>query len=259
MRFAAAIEYQGTAYQGWQKQPHAESVQQHVTAALSKIADHQIDIVCAGRTDSGVHARYQVIHFDSSASRVPYNWLRGVNSNLPEDIVCLWVVEVDEQFHARFSAQQRAYRYVIYNHHTRPAILANQVTWERQALNLEDMQQAASYLLGEHDFTSFRTVHCQAKSPVRTVHSLEIQQHDVFIYMDIIANAFLHHMVRNIAGVLMSVGCGEQPVNWVSDVLQAQDRSRAGVTASSHGLYLTSVKYPANYQLPAPPALITFG
>jgi len=259
MRFAAAIEYRGTAYKGWQSQPHAPSVQQEVTAALSRIADHSIDVVCAGRTDSGVHACYQVIHFDSPASRSPYNWLRGVNSNLPEDIVCLWVIEVDQEFHARFSAQQRAYRYVISNHKTRPGILANQVTWERRALSLDEMQQAATLLVGEHDFTSFRTVHCQAKSPVRTVHSLELQQHNSFIYIDIVANAFLHHMVRNIAGVLLSIGSGEQPSSWVSEVLEAQDRAKAGVTAPPHGLYLTSVTYPANYQIPAPPTLITFG
>lgn len=259
MRFAAAIEYQGTAYKGWQIQPHAESVQEHVTAALSKIADHSIDIVCAGRTDSGVHASYQIIHFDSAASRSPNNWLRGMNSNLPEDVVCLWVVEVDDEFHARFSAQQRAYRYVINNHQTRPGIFAKQVTWERRALNLNEMQQAASHLVGEHDFTSFRTVHCQAKSPVRTVHSLELHQQGAFIYIDIVANAFLHHMVRNIAGVLISIGCGEQPIDWALEVLRAKDRAKAGVTAAPHGLYLTSVTYPADYQLPAPPALITFG
>ncbi len=259
MRFVAAIEYRGTAYKGWQIQPHARSVQEQVTAALAKIADHGIDVVCAGRTDSGVHASYQIIHFDSLARRSPNNWLRGMNSNLPEDVVCLWVTEVDQEFHARFSAQRRAYRYVIFNNMTRPGILATQVTWERRELNLEQMQLAANHLIGEHDFTSFRTVHCQAKSPVRTVHSLELQRTGAFIYLDIVANAFLHHMVRNIAGALISVGCGEQSVGWVSEVLKARDRAKAGVTAPPHGLYLTSVEYPDDYQLPASPALITFG
>ncbi len=259
MRFAAGIEYRGTNYKGWQIQPHAISVQEMVMRALTKVADHAVDIVCAGRTDSGVHASYQVIHFESIAQRSAYNWIRGVNSNLPADIVCNWVVEVSDDFHARFSAQQRGYRYVLLNHPHRPAIFTGQVSWERRPLDLDVMQEAAQSLLGEHDFTSFRTVHCQAKSPVRTVHSLELSQQGAYIYLDIVANAFLHHMVRNVTGVLIAVGSGERSTRWVKEVLQQRDRAKAGVTAPPHGLYLSSVSYASEFQLPAPPALITFG
>lgn len=258
MRFAAAIEYSGTNYKGWQIQPHAPSVQAVVATALSKVADHSVDVVCSGRTDSGVHARYQIIHFDSDAERSLYGWVRGINSNLPEDVVCLWVVEVSDDFHARFGALSRSYRYVIYNDKCRAAIWANQVTWERKSLDLSAMQAAARTLVGEHDFSSFRTVHCQAKSPVRTVSSLQLHQKGHFIYLDISANAFLHHMVRNVAGVLIAVGAGEREPSWVEQVLNARDRTKGGVTAAPSGLYLSSVTYPSEFTLPTARPAIQF-
>jgi len=259
MRYAAAIEYSGTNYSGWQIQPHAASVQAGVEEALTHVANHKVEVVCAGRTDSGVHATCQIIHFDSNAERSVYNWVRGANSNMPDDVVCRWVVNIADDFHARFSAQQRSYRYIIFNQPQRSAILERKVTWERRSLDLSLIQDAASSLIGEHDFTSFRTVHCQAKSPVRTIHTLEVTQSAAFVYLDIVANAFLHHMVRNIAGVLLEVGCKAQAVGWVQEVLDARDRSKGGVTAPPHGLYLSSVTYPPEYELPAAPTLINFG
>ncbi|MFQ5642945.1 MAG: tRNA pseudouridine(38-40) synthase TruA [Thiogranum sp.] len=247
MRIACGVEYNGAGFCGWQRQHHARSVQADVEAALSRVADHPLQVVCAGRTDSGVHATWQIIHFDSEAVRSDRSWVLGANANLPADVRLLWARAVDDDFHARFSAQERRYRYVILNREIRSALLHRQVTWHYRPLELSRMQEGALHLLGEHDFSSFRALACQAHSPVRTIHRLDISRSGEYLYLDIVANAFLHHMVRNIAGVLMAVGHGEREPGWVQDILDRRDRTRGGVTAPAAGLYLVGVRYPECY------------
>lgn len=251
MRIAAGIEYDGRPYCGWQYQDHSPSVQEEVEKAFSQVADHELRVICAGRTDTGVHATGQVIHFDTDSQRTDYSWLRGSNTNLPPSVSVQWVKPVDEEFHARFSARNRAYRYVICNRPERTAVFNGLVTWNHVPLQLERMRAAAKHLLGEHDFSSFRAAGCQAKSPVRTIHKLELTQQGEFIVIDIEANAFLHHMVRNIAGILMAIGCGDAEPEWTSEVLEHRDRKLGGVTASPSGLYLTKVVYPENFAIPS--------
>lgn len=258
MRFAAGIEYDGTAYCGWQRQPHAPSVQECVEQAFSKVANHPVEVVCAGRTDTGVHATAQVIHFDTDAQRDIRSWTLGANANLPKDIAVTWVQPVEDDFHARFGATQRQYRYVILNRETRPALLRDRVCWNHRPIDLAAMQQAAEHLKGEHDFSAFRALACQAKSPVRTVGKLDVSAEGDCIYIDIEANAFLHHMVRNIAGTLMKVGRGEASPDWVAEVLAARDRALAGITAPAGGLYFVRVQYPVQYNLPDVPILPVF-
>jgi tRNA pseudouridine38-40 synthase len=248
-RFVCAVEYDGTGFCGWQRQDHSPSVQACVEQALSKVADHAVKVVCAGRTDTGVHATWQVIHFDSDASRSNRSWVLGTNSNLTDGVCLLSAQPVDAEFHARFSAQSRRYRYVILNRSVSSALLRHRVSWQHRSLDASLMQQGADLLVGEHDFSSFRAVACQARNPVRTVQRLEISRNGDFLYLDIQANAFLHHMVRNIAGVLMTVGCGKQPVEWVSEILALRDRTRGGVTAPASGLYLVGVGYPEAFGL----------
>ncbi len=247
MRIACAVEYNGAGFHGWQQQPHARSVQAEVEAALSRVADHPVQVVCAGRTDSGVHATWQIIHFDSEAVRRERSWVLGTNANLPSDVRLLWARAVAEDFHARFSARQRSYRYIILNREIRSARLHRQVTWQYRPLACERMQAGARHLLGEHDFSSFRALACQAHSPVRTIHRLDIRRSGEYLYLDVTANAFLHHMVRNIAGVLMAVGSGQQEPDWVQTVLERRDRARGGVTAAADGLYLVGVRYPERF------------
>jgi len=252
-RFALCIEYAGKNYKGWQSQKfdNLPTVQEHVEVALSKIANHPVKVVCAGRTDTGVNGTYQIIHFDSHAQRDMRAWVLGANSQLPEDIAVQWAVPVDDSFHARFSAMSRRYRYIIYSNPVMPAILAKGVTWTHKPLNVDDMQQAAQYLRGEHDFSSYRAVACQAKTAVRTISAINVYTHGELIVVDVQANAFLHHMIRNIAGVLISIGAGEAEPVWALDVLEAKDRRKGGVTAPPHGLYFVDVKYPDEYHLPA--------
>ena len=247
MRIACAVEYDGSGFCGWQRQDHARSVQGDVEAALSKVADDEVRVICAGRTDSGVHASRQVIHFDTPAERSERSWVLGTNANLPDDVGLLWARAVDDEFHARFSARARSYRYVILNREVPSALLHRQVTWVHQALDVTRMQEAARCLLGEHDFSSFRALACQAKSPVRTIYRLDIKRSGAYLYLDVEANAFLHHMVRNIAGVLMAVGRGVQKSRWVQDILDKRDRTEGGVTAPARGLYLVGVRYPYKY------------
>lgn len=250
-RVAACVEYRGTAYRGWQRQqPGVKSVQETVERALAKVANHPVSLFCAGRTDAGVHASCQIIHFETDAVRQPLNWVHGANANLPADISLAWAQQVPDDFHARFSAVARRYRYVIYNDPVRPAHLAHEVTWNYRPLDIERMREAAQALVGEHDFTSYRALACQAKSPIKRVHHLRLHQLGCFIVIDIRANAFLHHMVRNIAGVLMQIGCGERPVSWAGEVLQAACRREGGLTAPSYGLYLVDVTYPERFVLP---------
>ena len=259
MRFAAGVEYDGAGFFGWQRQSEGRTVQACVEKAISKVADHPLKVVCAGRTDTGVHATCQVIHFDTGTERPINNWLRGTNANLPDDISVQWLSGMDEAFHARFSATHRHYRYVIYNHPSRPALLRNQVCWQPAELDTGLMARAGQLLLGEHDFSSFRAAACQAHSPVRMIHSLEVRRSGRFIHIDVIANAFLHHMVRCIAGVLIKTGCGDQPPAWVSEVLQAKDRRVSGVNASPAGLYLVEVRYPDHFKVPSHTRLPVFG
>lgn len=257
MRLALGVEYDGAAYSGWQFQRHASSVQAEVERALSQVADHPIQVLCAGRTDAGVHAAGQVVHCDTHAERSMRSWVFGANANLPRNITVLWAQPVSDRFHARFSALRRAYRYVIFSRTVRPSFLAQRVAWDYRKLNVEPMMEAARHLIGEHDFSSFRGPDCQAQHAIRTLYRLEVTQRDAFIYLDVEANGFLHHMVRNIAGVLMAIGAGEHAPQWAAEVLAQRDRTQAGITAPAQGLYLVRVDYPAEFEIPvvSPPAL----
>ncbi|MCU7799763.1 MAG: tRNA pseudouridine(38-40) synthase TruA [gamma proteobacterium symbiont of Lucinoma myriamae] len=253
MRIALGIEYDGFAFSGWQIQDgNMPTVQEKLEIALSKIANETISkCQVAGRTDTGVHATEQVIHFETNAERSMRSWVLGANRYLTDQTISvLWAHSVDDNFHARFSAQRRQYRYVILSRTIRPTFLNHRVSWDPRALNLSRMQEAAKYLVGEHDFNSYRTVKCQAKSSVKTVFFLNVSQHGEYFYIDIQANSFLHHMVRNIAGVLMAIGSGEAEPEWALDVLEARDRTKGGKTAPSGGLYLTNVTYDEKFELP---------
>lgn len=250
MRLALGIEYDGSGFFGWQRQPEGRTVQSCVEDALSIVADHPVSVVCAGRTDTGVHATGQVVHFDSEAERPMDNWRRGANAHLPDDVCVQWAQPVDTAFHARFGATQRHYRYVIHNHRVTSALLRKRVCPVHRSLDVDRMKVAAGYLQGEHDFTSFRAVACQAHSPVRTISSLTACRCGDFIYLDVKANAFLHHMVRCIAGVLIAVGCGDQSPDWTEEILAAKDRRLSGMNAPPCGLYLVAVRYPAEFGLP---------
>lgn len=254
MRIALGVEYDGSSYHGWQVQANAHkkipTVQGHLQAALSKIADHPVELYCAGRTDAGVHATGQVVHFDTEAKRHPDAWVWGANSYLPPEIAVRWAKSVDFGFHARFSARARSYRYLIYNHPIRPAVLSGRVTWHYYPLDVALMQAATPFLLGEQDFTSFRSSECSSKTAMRMIHSLQVTREREFVVIEVTANAFLHHMVRNIAGVLMRIGAGWEKPDWALKVLEARDRRMAAETAPPQGLYLIQVSYPAVYSLP---------
>lgn len=246
-RIVLGIEYDGSAYAGWQWQTGKVTVQSELQAALSKIAHQPVTVICAGRTDAGVHALEQVVHFDCPAERDLSAWLMGGNSQLPDDIRITWAQYALGDFHARYSAIARFYRYVILNRPMKSALLRTQATWCYQTLDAEKMHQAAQHLIGEHDFSSFRAQGCQSKSPQRRMYFVEVYRQDDRVMIDICANAFLHHMVRNIAGVLMEIGMGKQPLDWTADLLQIKDRSRAAATAPPHGLHLGGVFYPPEY------------
>jgi len=250
MRIAAIIEYDGSRFSGWQRQDQTRTVQGVVEEALSKVADEVIQVTVAGRTDAGVHAAGQVIHFDTSAARSDYSWVRGANSNLPSEVALLWAGPVEDGFHARYSATGRHYHYIILNRPIRPTYLARRVTHEYRLLDVAAMQRASQYLLGEHDFTSFRATECQAKSPVRELRGLDVTRHGDMVHIHAHANAFLQHMVRNIAGVLMTVGAGERQPSWTQEVLEARERRAGGVTAAPDGLYLREIEYPETFKLP---------
>lgn len=250
MRYAAGVEYQGTRYAGWQRQHHAVTVQGEVERALSKIANEPIEVICAGRTDSGVHGLGQVIHFDSEQDRNLRAWCQGTNTHLPADISLRWVKAVDEGFSARYSALSRHYRYLIIDGRTRSGLFGDRVYWSRYSLDHECMHEAAQSLLGEQDFSSFRAAACQSHSPMRNVMQISVQRRQAFLAIDIQANAFVHHMVRNIAGALMAVGSQQRPIEWMAQLLAVKDRTQAGVTAPAHGLYFMSVDYPSEYAFP---------
>ena len=258
MKIAAGVEYDGSGFCGWQRQHGMRTVQACVEQAVSKVADHPVEVVCAGRTDAGVHALGQVIHFETHSERCSRSWVLGANANLPPDVGLLWAMPIDDEFHARFAAISRRYRYVILNRWIRPAWLHTKVTWQYRTLDESAMDQAGKLLKGEHDFSSFRALACQAKSPVRTVLDLEVTRRMDYVYIDVHANAFLHHMVRNIAGVLMAVGYKEQPVEWVSQLLKLRNRAQGGVTAPASGLYLVGVDYDGKYGIKNEPRLPVF-
>ena len=259
MRYAACVEYDGSNFSGWQAQKHdVRTVQEAVEAALSKVANHQTPIITAGRTDRSVHATHQIIHFDSDSERSDFAWCRGTNRFLDHDVRLKWVVPINDDFHARFAALSRSYRFVIHNAPIKSAIYRNYATHEHEALNPKLMADASTVLLGEHDFSSFRAAGCQAHSPIRTMHSLSLNTSGEWIWIDLKANAFLQHMVRNIAGCLIDVGSGKRSVQWLKEVLQAKDRTQAGITAPPHGLYLTGVEYPDEFLLPSSSNSISF-
>lgn len=251
MRFALGLEYDGSGFAGWQSQRHARGVQSVLEAALSAVADHPVTVHAAGRTDAGVHAAIQVVHFDTTAVRTERGWTLGANTHLPEAVCALWARAVPERFHARYSALARIYRYVILNRLSRAALLHHRVCWVRYALDHERMHAAAQALVGEHDFSSFRDAECQSRTPVRRLGAITVERAADVITITVTANAFLHHMVRNIAGVLIAIGRGQRPVEWCADVLAARQRTQAGVTAVPDGLYFAGVRYPAQLQLPS--------
>jgi tRNA pseudouridine38-40 synthase len=250
MRIALALEYDGSRFLGWQTQPGGGTVQDALQDALSAIAAQSIQVTCAGRTDRGVHARLQVVHFDTEAVRPETAWVRGVNALLPDSVAVLWSRTVAEDFHARYAAQSRTYRYVLLNRPVRPALAARHVGWYHAPLSVEAMRGAAALLVGEHDFSAFRSSECQAKSPVRTLQALDVRADGERIDFEIRANAFLHHMVRNIVGSLVYVGSGRHPSSWLAEVLASRDRARAAPTFAAEGLYLQHVEYAERWGLP---------
>ena len=249
-RWALGVEYDGRGLLGWQRQKDGPSVQAQLEAALGFVANHPLELTCAGRTDAGVHATAQVVHFDSPAMRESHAWVLGANSRLPDAIAVTWARAVPERFHARFSAFGRRYRYVIANRAVRPALEAGRVAWWRRTLDAGHMHSGAQAFVGEHDFSSLRAAACQSKSPIRRVHSISVWRCGGYVVLDIHANAFLHHMVRNIAGVLLAIGDGREQPEWAAEVLAARDRRMSGITAPAGGLYFVQVEYPPEFDLP---------
>lgn len=249
-RIAFGLEYDGSRFRGFQRQQQRPTVQEVLEDALGAVADHRVTVHCAGRTDTGVHAACQVIHIETDSTRSERAWVLGANSNLPDPVAVRWARFVDDRFHARFSARGRHYRYRILNRWIRPGLHNGRVAWERRPLDAERMHDAAQVLVGEHDFSSFRALGCQAKHAVRELKRIEIQRHGDEVVIDVSANAFLYHMVRNIAGSLNAIGCGERDPGWLASVLEARDRKCAGVTAPAEGLYFMGVDYPDHPELP---------
>lgn len=253
MRIALGIEYDGTAYNGWQRQLTGDGVQERVERALSKVANEPVVIICAGRTDTGVHASGQVVHFDTNSERSSRGWLLGANSDLPADVNVTWVQPVSDDFHARFAAVARTYRYLILNRFERSALHRDRAWWVYDQLDIERMQKAAKPLLGEHDFSGFRAAACQASTPVRNISHLSLAQRGPWIELEVTANAFLQHMVRNIMGTLVMIGRGDESPGWAAEILASRDRKKGGIAAPPHGLTLVSVAYPDEFDLPADP------
>ena len=250
MRIALGLEYDGSQFCGWQSQPSGCGVQDYLQIALTRLAGHDIKVAAAGRTDAGVHALSQVVHFDTGAKRPHSAWVRGVNAFLPPGLRVLWAQEVDAEFHARFSAERRSYQYLLQVSQVAPAVLYGKVGWYHRPLDVEAMRQAAVILLGEHDFSAFRAAECQAKSPVKQLHCAEVRRHGEFVLFEFCANAFLHHMVRNLVGSLVHVGKAKHPPEWIAELLERKDRTCAAPTFAPDGLYLTSVHYDTRWSLP---------
>lgn len=258
MKLAIGVSYCGTGLEGWQSQPSGNTVQDRLERALSEIGGERVALTAAGRTDAGVHASAQVAHFETNVDRPESAWVRGANSLLPAGIAVQWAVPVAEDFHARYSAVARTYRYVLYNHAVRPALLAGRVGWFHLSLDIEKMRKGGKFLQGEHDFSSFRSAECQAKSPVRTVETAAIRAGGPYVVFDFTANAFLHHMVRNIVGCLVYVGKGKHPPEWISELVVARNRTLAAPTFAPDGLYLLGVRYAASWNLPPFPDMMPF-
>ena len=250
MRIALGIEYDGTAYNGWQRQRTGDGVQAHVEKALSRVADEPIEVVCAGRTDTGVHATGQVVHFDTSSERSERGWLLGANTNMPDDIAVIWAQPVTDDFHARFSALTRSYRYVILNCLVRSALNRHRAWWVYQPLDAARMHTAAQAIVGKHDFSAFRAAGCQASTATREIKSISVVREADKIFIDVTANAFLQHMVRNITGTLVAIGTGDESIESMTEILASRDRKQGGIAAPPHGLTLVNVEYPDDFQLP---------
>ena len=250
MRIALGIEYDGTAYNGWQRQRTGDGVQAHVEKALSRVADEPIEVVCAGRTDTGVHATGQVVHFDTSSERSERGWLLGANTNMPDDIAVFWAQPVTDDFHARFSALTRSYRYVILNCLVRSALNRHRAWWVYQPLDAARMHTAAQAIVGKHDFSAFRAAGCQASTATREIKSISVVREADKIFIDVTANAFLQHMVRNITGTLVAIGTGDESIESMTEILASRDRKQGGIAAPPHGLTLVNVEYPDDFQLP---------
>ena len=251
MRIALSLEYDGSRFLGWQTQPGGGTVQDALQEALGVLAGEAIHVTCAGRTDRGVHARMQVVHFDTHAVRPVSAWMRGTNALLPESVAVQWAAEMPGEFHARYSAHARTYRYVLLNRAARPALAARYAGWCHAPLDVDAMRAAARLLVGEHDFSAFRSAECQAKSPLRTLHALDVSAQGERIDFVVRANAFLHHMVRNLVGLLVYVGRGKHPPAWAGEVLASRDRTRAAPTFAGEGLYLERVEYAPHWGVPA--------
>ena len=250
MRVVLGIEYDGTAYKGWQRQKTATGIQSLVEEAISAVANQPTEVICAGRTDTGVHATSQVVHFDSDAERKRHGWVLGINTNLPDDICVHWAAFVNDEFHARFSACSRTYRYLILNRLVRSALHRNRAWWVYEPLDHEAMQAAADHLLGAHDFSAFRAAGCQASTPNREISHLQVSRTGDWLAVTVTANAFLQHMVRNITGVLVTIGKGDEEPFWAKSVLESRDRTQGGVAAPPHGLTLIDVEYPVEFNIP---------
>lgn len=250
MRIALGIEYDGSRFSGWQSQPSGNTVQDALERALLQIAGVPLKVVCAGRTDAGVHGIGQVAHFDTEVSRPLTAWVRGVNTHLPGSVAVVWAQPVPDEFHARFSARSRSYRYLLLNHAVRPALMQGKVGWYHGPLDVAAMREAAGLLLGTHDFSSFRAAECQAKTPIKTLYQADIQRSGNLLSFDFRADAFLHHMVRNLVGSLLFVGKGVRPPAWMAEVLECRDRSAAAPTFAPGGLYFMAVEYDAAWGLP---------
>ncbi|MDA8127727.1 MAG: tRNA pseudouridine(38-40) synthase TruA [Betaproteobacteria bacterium] len=250
MRIVLGLEYCGAGFCGWQSQPQGCGVQDALEAAVSAIAGERIVVTAAGRTDTGVHAALQVAHFDTSAQRPHTAWVRGVNSHLPASVAVQWAREIDGNFHARFAATERGYRYVLLNHPVRPGLSHGLIGWHHRPLDADAMNQAATHLLGRHDFSAFRAAGCQARSPVKELRLARIERRGDYLLCDFRADGFLHHMVRNLMGCLIQVGAGSQPPEWMGEILRGRDRTLAAPTFDAAGLYLTHIRYPAHFALP---------
>jgi len=250
VRIALGLEYDGTAYNGWQRQRTGEGVQARVEEALAKVADENIEVICAGRTDTGVHALGQVVHFDTNSERDSRGWLLGANSNLPEDVSVVWACPVDDSFHARFSATSRSYRYHILNRLERSALYRHRAWWVYGPLDAERMHAAAQALVGKHDFSAYRAAGCQASTPNREITAISLAREGNWITLDVTANAFLQRMVRNITGTLVAIGRGDESIDWAERVLASRDRQQGGAAAPPHGLTLVRVDYPDEFDLP---------
>jgi tRNA pseudouridine38-40 synthase len=253
-RIVLGIQYDGLPWNGWQTQPNGHTVQDQLELAIKKFTLTEIHTTCAGRTDTGVHAIEQVVHFDTEIERETFSWVRGVNAFLPASIAVRWACKINsapsDEFHARFSATARSYRYLLYNHPVRSPLLTGKVGWAFRPVNIEKVRIAAGYLIGEHDFSAFRSAECQAKSPVRTMHSIDVEQQGHLFIVTLRANAFLHHMVRNIMGALVYAGTGAMPPEWLKELLVAGDRTKAAPTFMPDGLYLAKIEYDPKWQLP---------